>query len=160
MFLSNIWCRKRLVFAFVKKIQAKKAIIDIIGLPSLKNVAGVSSGASCFLYLLLCLIIFEMYSQSFMSIWRSQIVCYYLATLYTSHYVLAGYCQRHNGLRYFFNSIKTFDSFYQFLTTLTALTDIKSFDSFYNSGRRGFQSHIIQVSGKGLLSVRVIVRGI
>ena len=104
MFLSNIWCRKRPVFALVKKIQVKKAIIDIIGLPSLKNVAGVSSGASCFLYLLLCLIIFEMYSQSFMSIWRSQIVCYYLATLYTSHYVFAGYC--HNGLRYFFNSIK------------------------------------------------------
>ena len=113
------------------------------------------SGAFCFLYLLLCLIIPEMYSQSVMSIWRSKIVCYYLATLYTSHYVFAGYCHRHNGLRYFFNSIKTFDSFHQLWTTLIALTAIKSFDSFNKSGRRGSRVTSFKFQEKDSLSVRV-----
>ena len=118
------------------------------------------SGAFCFLYLLLCLIIPEMYSQSVMSIWRSKIVCYYLATLYTSHYVFAGYCHRHNGLRYFFNSIKTFDSFHQLWTTLIALTAIKSFDSFNKSGRRGSRVTSFKFQEKDSLSVRVRQPGV
>ena len=101
-----------------------------------------------------------MYSQSVMSIWRSKIVCYYLATLYTSHYVFAGYCHRHNGLRYFFNSIKTFDSFHQLWTTLIALTAIKSFDSFNKSGRRGSRVTSFKFQEKDSLSVRVRQAGV